>query len=69
MKYIELAIELNDGLGIKAVSIKYNDTGVPNDSKLLKTVAITLLKSLRLNANDIELQDLLNDIGIDKAKP
>lgn len=67
MKYIQFGIQLTDDLGIKAVVIEYNDTGLDNDSKLIETVAFTLLRSLNLNKESVAVQDLLNELGIERS--
>lgn len=67
MKLISLDIVLSDELGIKGVTISYNDTGLPNDSKLIEIVAFTLLKSLNLNKESVAVQDLLNELGIERT--
>ena len=64
MKYVELGIFLTDDLGIKAVVIDQNETGLPSNSELIEKVCITLLKSLSLNKEDVQLQDLLNELNI-----
>ena len=65
-KTIELTINLNDDLGITAAIITYNDTGLSSDSKLIQTVASTLLRSLSLNKEDVTIGDLLNGLDINK---
>lgn len=65
-KYIELTVVLNDDLGITDVVIGYNDTGLPSDSKLIKMTALTILKSLNANKEDVEITDTLNALGIER---
>ncbi|GEM_PF-5796666 len=67
--YIQLGIHLNEELGLKSVTIDHNTTGLPNDSELLKRVAMTILKAIVLNKESVAVQDLLNelDIRIDKV--
>lgn len=67
MKAIELHITLNDQLGITGVIINYNDTGLPSDSNLIKLTAVALLKALRTNADDVAVQDLLNELNIKRT--
>lgn len=66
MKSIDLQLFFNDDLGLKSVSIGYNDTGLNDDSELLRKVAVVLLKSLHSNSDDVAVQDLLNELGIKK---
>jgi hypothetical protein len=68
MKYIQLGIGLTDELGIKSVTFLHNDTDLESDSKLIELIAIALLRSIHMNAEDLDLQDTLNKIGIIKAK-
>jgi hypothetical protein len=68
MKYIQLGLHLTDDLGIKSVTIDHNETDLPSDSKLITLIAFALLKSIHLNKSDLELQDMLNELGIVKAK-
>ena len=67
MKYINLGITLTDELGIKSVVIYANDTELESDSGLIKLLAYALLKSMVLNKDDLELQDLLSKYGISKS--
>lgn len=66
--YIQLGINLNEELGLKSVTIDYNTTGLPNDSELLKLVAMTILKAIVLNKESVAVQDLLNDLDITIGK-
>jgi len=67
MKHIQLLIHLSEDLVLKSVEIEYNDTGHPDDSKLLEMVAYTLLKALKRNKEDIKVQDLLNELKIERT--
>jgi hypothetical protein len=62
--YIQIGIFLNEYFGIKKVSIDYNDTGHPSNSELIKAVAAGLLKSIAMNNEDVQVQDLLNEINM-----
>lgn len=64
MKWIQLSLHLTDDLGIKNVVIDYNDTGLESNSELVRLIAVTLLKSLKLNKDTLAVQDLLNELGI-----
>ena len=66
--YIQLGISLNDALGIKEVAILWNDTELKSDSELIKTIAFTIIKALKLNEEDVMIQDMLNDLDISKPK-
>ena len=45
-----------------------NDTGLPDDSNLIKMVAIALLKSIYTNKESVQLQDMLNELNIPVKK-
>jgi hypothetical protein len=70
MKHIQLSLHLTEEekLGIKSVTINFNDTGLPSDSKLIELIALGLLKSIHMNKDSLELQDLLRECGIVKSK-
>ena len=68
MPYIKLGLFFNDELGLKSVRIDHNDTGLPDDSVLLKRVALTLLKAIRINEDSVKVQDLLNELGIERSE-
>lgn len=67
MRYIQLGIHLTDDLGIKLVTIDHNDTGLKTDSDLLLQIAFTMLKSLNLNKESVKVQDLLNELDINRT--
>lgn len=69
MKWLQFSFNLTDDLAIKDVVIDWNDTGLPSDSKLIKMVAIALLKSIKLNEDTLAVQDLLNELDIKVMKP
>lgn len=60
--------ELTDDLGIKSVSISFNGTELPSDSKLIGQLAMATLKALKINKDSVIVQDLLNELDI-KIKP
>jgi hypothetical protein len=62
--YIQLGVKLNDNLGLTHVTVDINTTDLPSDSKLVKEVAIALLKALKSNKDSVQVQDLLNELGI-----
>ncbi len=64
MKRVSLTIGLTDDLGIKSVVIDYNDTGLLDDSVLIEKIALTLIKSIYINKEDIYIQDILNELNI-----
>lgn len=68
MKYLELGIELSDELALKSIIFHCNETGIEGSARLLRLLAIALLKSIEMNKEDIELQDILfkNGISIEK---
>jgi hypothetical protein len=65
MPYIELGFDLTDELGIKSVLINHNDTELKNDSELLRSISIAILKALESNKESLTVQDLLNELGIE----
>lgn len=64
MPTIVLQLDISNDLGVKSVIIDYNDTGLPDDSNLIRKVAITLLKCLDQNEDSIKTADMLNELGI-----
>jgi hypothetical protein len=68
MKYIQLGFFLTDELGIKSILIDQNNTGLPNDSKLLENIAFAILKASHINRDSLILQDLLNELDISLPK-
>lgn len=66
MKYINIGITLTDELVLKSVVIYANDTGLESDTNLIRLLSFALLKSLHLNKEDLELQELLRKYGISK---
>jgi len=65
---IQLSFTLTKELGLKSIIIDCNTTNMPSDSELVKKLAFTVLKSIQLNKEDILVQDLLNEIGINITK-
>ncbi len=68
MKHVQLTLHMTDELALKSVSIDFNSTHFPNDSKLVKLACLTLLKSLHLNKDSVLVQDLLYELGIETQK-
>jgi hypothetical protein len=64
---IQVQYVLNEDLGLKSVSIDINTTDLNSDSELIKKLAITVLKALSMNKEDVMVQDLLNDLGIERT--
>jgi hypothetical protein len=64
MKIVKLTFELNDELCLKSVVIDWNETGLKNDSKLIRGIAIAIIKSIASDPTGVELQDLYNELGI-----
>lgn len=62
--YIEFGVNLNNELGIKSLIINQNTTELPNNSELIKLVAIGLLKAVKLNEDSLAVQDLMSELGI-----
>lgn len=65
--YIEFGVNLNNELGIKSLLINQNTTELPNNSELIKLVAIGLLKAVELNEDSLAVQDLMSELGIKTA--
>lgn len=69
MKHIKLLYSFTDDLALKEVEFQFNDTGLEDNSDLLKKVSIAMLKSIYHNEDSLAVQDLLNTIeGIQRAK-
>jgi len=64
MKHIQITVQMNDDLGIEAILFDYNDTHLPNDSKLIELLSYAMLKGCVTNKESLGVQDLLNEIGI-----
>lgn len=64
MKSVQLTFVIRDDNALHSVVFDNNDTGIPSDSNLLRNLAITLLKSIALNKEDCEIQDVLNQYDI-----
>lgn len=68
MKTIQLTFSLSgDNLGLKSIIWNTNTTDLPSDSSTLEALAITILKSIRLNSDDLVIQDLLNELNIKRS--
>lgn len=55
---------LNDDLGLEAASFEHNTTDLQSDSELLKLIGIALLKAVKVNKDDLVIQDLLNELDM-----
>jgi hypothetical protein len=66
--YIQIGLHLDDEGNLKSVDIQHNDTDVRSDSGLLKRIAVGLLAAIDANKEDIEVQDLLFESGIELGK-
>ena len=66
MKHIQLRFVIGNDYSLKSVIFDYNDSGLPSDSALLKNLAMAMLKSLVKNKESIAVQDLLNELDIEK---
>lgn len=64
MKHLIISFEFNEELGLQSLEFIENETNLPNDSKLLKRLAICILKSVELNPEDMSTHDLLVELGI-----
>lgn len=64
MKNLTISFEFSDDLGLKKLVFLNNNTGQLSDSKLLKRLAICILKSVELNPADMSTHDLLVELGI-----
>ena len=61
---IQLTFNFTHDLGLRSFEYDVNTTGLPNDSELLKKISFTLLKALHMNNDDVQLQDMLFELGI-----
>ena len=68
MKRITITFGINDKNCIKEIFFDLNETDMPNDSKTLENLAITLLKNIQIDRGSLEVQDLLNELGIVSKK-
>lgn len=66
MKLVTLTFAINDKNCIKDIVIDINETDLPNDSNLIKTICWTAVKAIHNGKEDIAIQDLLNELGIKK---
>ena len=57
---------MDDKLSLTSLTIDANTTELPSDSKLVKNIAIALLKSIAVNKEDLGIQDLLTELNITK---
>lgn len=65
--YIQIGVHLNEKLGIKSITIEENTTELECNSELLKKICIGVLKSIDLNHEDVQIQDLFNKVGVKKS--
>lgn len=68
MAVIQITLFFNDELGLKSARFEYNDTGLPDDSTTLRRLALTMLKAVAINEDDLKIQDLLNELDIERPK-
>lgn len=64
MKNLTISFEFTDDLGLKGLEFVENETNLPSDSKLLKRLAICILKAVDLNPEEMSTHDLLVELGI-----
>ena len=68
MKMLTITLNFTDDLGLKSCGIDYNETGLPDNSKLLEKAAFVILRSLYQNEDSVAVQDLLNELDIKVQK-
>lgn len=68
MRIVTLTFAINDKNCIKDIVIDINETDMPNDSNLIKTICWTAVKAIHNDKEDIAIQDLLNELGIKKQE-
>lgn len=64
MKNLTISFEFSDELTLKELTFLNNDLGHLSDSKLLKNLAICILNTIHVNQTDIQVHDLLVELGI-----
>jgi len=65
--FIQIGVHLNEDLGITSATIDHNTTKLESNSELLRLISIALLKSIYLNKEDLQFQELLSELNITKA--
>ena len=66
MHFIQLGITLHQDLVLKSISIDFNSTDLPNNSKLLEILACSILRELKNSKDSLLVQDLLNELNIER---
>ena len=64
--YIQIGLHLNEDLGLEAATFEHNTTHLQSDSDLLKLIGIALLKAVSINKDDLVVQDLLDELDIER---
>ena len=60
MKTIQLHLSFTDELGLKSIIFQYNDTGIPSDRELLKSIANGIIQNIEIDEMIDEAKELLN---------
>lgn len=66
MRMVTLSYVLNEDLGLKSISFDYNDTGLEENSGLLRSIAFATIEALVKNDDSVKVQYLLNELGIER---
>jgi hypothetical protein len=67
MKAITLTLNLSDELQLKSIEWLENDTELPETIDTLRGIAVCILKSIKANEDSLKVQDLLNELGIERS--
>ena len=69
MKQIALIFTLDEeqDYAITSIIIDRNNTKLPNNSKMIKAVCNATVKNLEKFPEAMDMQDTLNELGIDRA--
>lgn len=66
MKTIVLHVSITEEMKLKEVTFTYNDTGLQSGKILLENIALAILKTLEMDKNQDEINDLLSELKIKK---
>lgn len=67
MKNLTISFEFSDEGGLKELTFLNNDLDQLPDSKLLKNLAMCILKTIDANQQDVQVHDLLVELDIQKG--
>ena len=64
---IQIALHLNENLGLKSATFMHNDTPLTSNSMLLEEIAWTIIKACHLNKDNLKVDDMLSELNIIKS--